>query len=137
VLKNALHTTQGSDNIDTVIIQLPQFAIVTLRCPPEWIAVRSLAWIGNIMYMYSGLLFEQLILLPVRPYSPSFVVSQGMSIFLEESVDSGNSPIPTVFEVLKSETPVLCVCLFSLHGIFRPDACRIEELGLPWLQVSI
>ncbi len=38
-----------------------------------------------------------LVLLEVRSHSPAFVVSQGVSVFLEQGVDPGDSPIPAVF----------------------------------------
>ena len=35
VLQNAFNTTEGSDDIDTVIVELPQFPIMALGRPPE------------------------------------------------------------------------------------------------------
>lgn len=41
VLKNTFHTTECCDNINTVIVQLPQLSIMPLRGPPERIAVNA------------------------------------------------------------------------------------------------
>ena len=38
VLEDALDTSQSSDDIDTVVVELPQLAVMTLRRPPEGIA---------------------------------------------------------------------------------------------------
>ena len=35
VLQDTFNTTKGSDDIDTVVVELPQFSVVALRCPPE------------------------------------------------------------------------------------------------------
>jgi hypothetical protein len=39
VLKDALNTTKSCNDVHTIIIKLPQFTIVTLRRPPEWITI--------------------------------------------------------------------------------------------------
>ena len=41
VFEDTFHASWSSDDIDTIIIQLPQLAIMTLRCPPEWIAIEQ------------------------------------------------------------------------------------------------
>ena len=43
VLKDTLDTTQSSDDIDPVVVELPQLAVVTLRGPPEGVARRTQA----------------------------------------------------------------------------------------------
>ena len=42
VLEDAFNTSQGGDDVNAVVVELPQLAIVTLRCPPEGIAVGSI-----------------------------------------------------------------------------------------------
>ena len=39
MLKDALNTTESRNDIHTIIIKLPQFTIVALRRPPEWITI--------------------------------------------------------------------------------------------------
>ena len=43
VLENTLDTSESSDDVDTVVVELPQLAIVTLRRPPEGIAAKSVS----------------------------------------------------------------------------------------------
>ena len=38
VLENTLDTSESSDDVDTVVVQLPQLAVVSLRRPPEGVA---------------------------------------------------------------------------------------------------
>lgn len=42
VLQNALHATERLDHVCAVVVQVPQFAIVSLVCPPEWILLQHL-----------------------------------------------------------------------------------------------
>ena len=56
VLQNALHTSQGLDDICPVVVQVPQLAIVTLVGPPE------------------GVLLQHLVLLEVSAHTPPLVV---------------------------------------------------------------
>ena len=84
MLKDTLHTTESSNNIDTIVIQLPQFTVMTLGCPPE------------------GIVLKQLILLPIRSDSPPAVVSKSMTILLEERVDTRDTTVPAVLEIFES-----------------------------------
>ena len=43
VLENTLDTSESSDDVDTVVVELPQLAIVTLRRPPEGVAAKSVS----------------------------------------------------------------------------------------------
>ena len=43
VLENTLDTSKSSDNVDTVVVKLPQLAVVALRSPPERIASRDIS----------------------------------------------------------------------------------------------
>ena len=48
VLQNTFNTTKGGNDIDTVIVKLPQFSVVALGCPPEWITrVLVSTFLGN------------------------------------------------------------------------------------------
>ena len=38
VFQDTFDTTEGGDDINTIVIELPQFSVVTLGCPPEGIA---------------------------------------------------------------------------------------------------
>lgn len=42
VLQNAFHTAQSLNHICAVVVQVPQFAIVSLVSPPEWILLQHL-----------------------------------------------------------------------------------------------
>jgi hypothetical protein len=42
VLKDSLNTTKGLNNIGTVSVEIPQFTVVSLACPPEWIRLHVL-----------------------------------------------------------------------------------------------
>jgi hypothetical protein len=46
VFQYASNASQICDDINTVIIKLPQFAIMTLRGPPEKIAAKTISPIG-------------------------------------------------------------------------------------------
>ena len=37
MLQNSFNNTESSNDIHPVIVQLPEFTIVYLGCPPEWI----------------------------------------------------------------------------------------------------
>lgn len=73
MFKNRLDTTQSCNNVDSIVIELPELAIVSLRCPPERIG------------------FEKLVSFPVRPDTPSLIVSKSVPILLKECVDSRNT----------------------------------------------
>jgi len=64
------------------------------------------------------------------------LVSQRLAILLEQGTDSGKTTIPTVLQILESQTPVLSLCLLPHHRVFRPDSGRVLELGLPRDDVS-
>jgi hypothetical protein len=42
VFENTVYTSESSDDVDTIIIQLPELAIVTLRRPPEWVTAEQI-----------------------------------------------------------------------------------------------
>ena len=50
VLENTLDTSESSDDVDAVVVELPQLAIVTLRRPPEGVAAKSVSTRPNRIY---------------------------------------------------------------------------------------
>lgn len=47
MLQNTLDTTQSRNNVNTVVVELPKLPVVTLRCPPEWVAGSILVSLGT------------------------------------------------------------------------------------------
>ena len=56
MFQNAFNTTQSLDHVGSIVVQIPQFAVVALMCPPERV------------------LFENLELLEVCANTPALVV---------------------------------------------------------------
>jgi hypothetical protein len=83
MLQNSLNTSKGLDHIGSVVIQIPELSVVLLMCPPERI------------------LLQELILLEVLPYSPSFVISESQSVLLEKSIDPWNTMIPSLLQIIQ------------------------------------
>lgn len=119
VLKDALHTAQSLDHIGTVVVQVPQFAVVLLMGPPEWV------------------LLQELVLFEVLPDSPAFIVGQREPILLEESVDPGNTVIPGLLQIIQRQPPILALGLLAFHGILRPHPLTVNKLRLPSLYVPV
>ena len=86
MLENTLDSTESSDNVDSVVVELPEFTVVSLRGPPERTTTISISDECEETTHDDSLVLEELILLPVRSNTPSFVVSESVSILLEESV---------------------------------------------------
>lgn len=118
VLKDRLDSSKGSDDVDSVVVELPELSVVPLGRPPERVVL------------------EELVLLPVDPDSPSLVIRERVSVLLEERVDSGDSSIPRVLEILEREPSVLSGGLLPLHRVLAPDPSRVLEFRLPGLEVS-
>ena len=70
-------------------------------------------------------------------HAPSLVVSERVAILLEEGVDARDSAIPRILEVLERQTAVLRRRLLTLERVLGPDALRVDELGLPRLDVAV
>jgi len=102
MLKDAFYTSKSLDHICTVVVQVPQLAIMALVCPPEWI------------------LFQDLILLEFRSNSPPLIIRQSMSVLLKQRIDTRYASVPTVLQILQCESPVLCIGLLSLQCILSP-----------------
>ena len=60
-----------------------------------------------------------------------------MSVLLEQRIDTWNASVPTVLQILQCESPVLCIGFLSLQCILSPHTLRVNELRLPWLNVSV
>ena len=105
-----LDTTECLNHISTIIIEVPEFAVMLLMSPPEWI------------------LFKDLILFEILSDSPALVICECESVLLEESIDSGDTSVPGVLEVIKCKSAVLSCCLLSLQCILGPDSLRVQEL---------
>ena len=115
VLENALDTSQSSDDIHTVVVELPQLAIMALRRPPEGIATDERERSARTEDAIEGLLFEELVLLPVRAHTPTTIIRKSMTVLLEQSVDTWDTTVPAVLKILERETTVLRVRLLPLH----------------------
>lgn len=84
-----------------------------------------------------GVLLQYLELLEILSHSPTLIVSQCQSILLEESVDSRYTVVPTVLEVIKSQSSVLGLGFSSLQSILRPHSLGVLELTLPGVDVPV
>ena len=102
VLQDAFDTSQRLDHVGTVVVEVPQFAVVALVGPPE------------------GILLQHLVLFEFRADAPSFIVGQSVSILLEERVDARNTAIPAVFQVFQCQTAVLSRRLPDVSARTRP-----------------
>lgn len=98
MLENTFDSTQSSDDIDSIVVQLPKFTVVSLRGPPERTTTISVSGGHEQTAHDNSLVLEELILLPVGPNTPSFVVSESMSILLEESVAESDRCVSQGFE---------------------------------------
>lgn len=87
MLQNSLDAAQSLYHVCAVVVEVPQLPIVALVRPPE------------------GILFEHLILLEFSTDTPAFVISQRVSVLLEQSVDAGNASVPAVLQILEGQTP--------------------------------
>ena len=83
MLQDALNTAECLDHVGPVVVQVPEFTIMTLVGPPE------------------GILFQYLELLKVLADSPALVVGESQSILLEQGVNSWDTVVPTVLEVIE------------------------------------
>ena len=77
-----------------------------------------------------------LVLLEVSSDSPSLVIGQSVSVFLEECVDAGNPPVPGVLQVFQCQPAVLSQCFLTLQPILRPHTLGVDKLAFPWLNIS-
>ena len=83
VFQNTFHPTHSLDHVSSVIVQVPEFPVMSLMCPPE------------------GVLLQYLIHLELCPHSTALVISECVSVFLEESVDPPEDAlVPAVLQVL-------------------------------------
>ena len=89
MFENTLDATKCLNHVGTVIVQIPQFTVVTLVCPVERIVL------------------QQLVLFEIGTDTPALVVRERVSIFLEERIDTRNTTIPRIFQILKRQSAIL------------------------------
>lgn len=113
VFQNAFYTTQGLDHVCTVVVQVPEFAVMTLMCPPERVLLQNLdgkastiklpgVYCPRFLAQWWVLLVQgnsiipsmYLVLLKVSSNTPAFIISQCVPVLLEKGVDSRNATIP-------------------------------------------
>lgn len=51
----------------------------------------------SLMGPPEGVVFDQMVALEVLSHSPAFVIREGKSVLLEQSVDSGDTVVPGIF----------------------------------------
>ena len=51
VFQDALHPAQGLDHVCAVVVQVPQLAVMTLVCPPEWVLLQHLDTRNILLYI--------------------------------------------------------------------------------------
>ena len=104
MLQNGLDTSECLDDVRTVSVQIPELTVVTLARPPERVALHVLV----DLELHAG--------------PEPLVEAKRTPIFLEQGVDSGQTAIPAVFQILERETTVLLVGFEALLRVFRPYA---------------
>jgi len=117
VLKNALDTSQSLDDVGSVVVQVPELAVVPLMRPPERVV------------------FDQVVGLEVLTHTPALIVGEGETVLLEECVDSRNAVVPRFFQVVQGQTPILGLGLLAFERVLGPNPLRVYELALPRLNV--
>jgi hypothetical protein len=88
-------------------------------CPPEWIGACDL------------------ILLELLTDTPSSIISQGMAILLEQCVDTWDTSVPAVIQIIQRQPPVLSFSFLFLERILAPYTLTVNELALPRLNVTV
>ena len=119
VLQDALDTAKRLDHVRAVVVEIPQLAVVALMRPPKRI------------------LLQHLVGLALRPRTPALVVGKRVPVLLEQRVDPRNAPVPRILQVLQRQPPVLGIRLLPLQRVLCPDALRVDEIGLPRLDVPV
>ena len=115
MLEDTLNITQGGDNVHTVVVELPQLAVVTLGRPTERVVL------------------EELVPLPVRPYTPAAVVCECVTDLLEERVDARNTTVPAVLKILESQSTVLASFRFVEYSDHtRAESINSASTGTSW-----
>ena len=76
MLKNTFNTTECLNHVSPIVVEVPELSIMLLMSPPE------------------GVLLEHLILFEVLSDTPSFIIGESETVFLEESIDSRNTSVP-------------------------------------------
>ena len=98
----------------------------------------SLCVYNNSVYACGCLcLWTHLILFEVSSNSPSFIISQSVTIFLKQGINTRNPSIPRVFKILKSETTILSISLLTFESILCPHTLTVYKLTLPGLNITV
>jgi len=90
-----------------------------------------------LLLMPTPLPHTHLVLLEVGAHSPPLVVGEGVPVLLEEGVDTRDTTIPRIFQVLQCQAAVLCIGLLALQSVLRPHTLAVNELTLPWLDIAV
>ena len=72
-----------------------------------------------------------LVKLELRPSSETLVEREGRAILLEQGVNSGQTTVPRVLQILQGQSSTLLVGFQALLRVLRPHALRVDELRLP------
>lgn len=91
----------------------------------------------TLMSPPEGVLLQDLELLEVLTHPPSLIVSECQTILLEQGVDSRNTVIPTILQVIKCETSILSLCFGTFQCILGPNPLGVLELTLPGVDVAV
>jgi hypothetical protein len=113
VLENGLDTTQRLNDVRAIRVQVPELTVVALACPPEGVALHVL------------------VDLELGPGTETLVETESTAILLEESVDTRQTTVPAVLEVLQSQAAVLLLSFLTFLGVFNPNTLGVTELRLP------
>ena len=119
VLEYTLNTTQSLNHIGSIVVQIPQFAIMSLMSPPKWV------------------LLENLKLFEILSNTPTLIIRQRQSILLEQCIDTRYTMIPTILQIIQCQSTILSLSLSSFQSILSPNTLRIFELTLPCMNVPI
>lgn len=59
-----------------------------------------------LKYILINFVVNYLILFELCTYTPAFIISEGVSIFLEQCVDPWYASIPGIFQIFEGQTSV-------------------------------
>src|SRR5690242_7747413 len=91
---------------------------MALACPPEGVALHVL------------------VDLEFSPGAEALVEAKCAAVLLEKGVNTRQTTVPAVFQVLKCQSAVLLLSFLTLLRVLHPDALRVAELRLPWNDVA-
>ncbi len=113
MLKNRLNTTKRLNHIRPVRVQIPQLAVVSLRCPPERIPARKVygQYCSPAFPLRQGgdLRLHVLIDLKLHPSPKPLIKTQRAPILLKQRVNPRQPAVPTILQILERQSPILLV----------------------------